>query len=88
MGTVYNNIDSDYLTYKSFRSDWYYRTSSGATDSKCDDAAMTIKYIKIVESDSGQQVTVAKTAARKNIKTIIRKPPYKGGLCYRHKKNK
>jgi hypothetical protein len=47
---------------------------------------MTVKYIKIIESDCGQQVTEAKTVAKKSVKTIIRKVPYKSGLCYRHKK--
>jgi hypothetical protein len=47
---------------------------------------VAVKFIKI-QSQHGQAVAAIEEKARvpKSIKTIIRKQPYKGGLCYRQK---
>jgi hypothetical protein len=46
---------------------------------------VAVRYIKI-QSEGGQAiVTEAEARIPKNCKTIIRKQPYKGGLCYRQK---
>jgi hypothetical protein len=49
---------------------------------------MRVKYIKIIQKGGQAIVTETEASMPRNGKTIIRKQPYRQGLCYQHRKKK